>query len=196
LFSHQLISFIANVRFDHRIDGRTHPAVFDQIAQRRFPISPDRRFERNRIAERLRGRMVDFDDPKTVCEIRPAKCKGVQSGSHDHVLRGSALDRVEQAFLDISATWQHEWLRLRQREFRGRRRRRRPDMRANSGFNARTPLALASSKTATSVADSNDLAIGSVKMRGSGPAEWHARIAATSTAVILRLSASMGVSPV
>ena len=35
---------------DHGVDGRAHPAVFDQIAQRGFAVAADRRFERHRIA--------------------------------------------------------------------------------------------------------------------------------------------------
>src|SRR3984957_10127031 len=41
---------VTDVGIDHRIDGRTHPAVFDQIAQGRFAIAPYRSFKRHRIA--------------------------------------------------------------------------------------------------------------------------------------------------
>ena len=41
---------VANVGVDHRIHRRAYPAVFNQIAQRRFAIAADRRFERHRIA--------------------------------------------------------------------------------------------------------------------------------------------------
>ncbi len=42
--------FVADIGIDHGVDRRTHPAVFDQIAQRGFAVAADRRFERHRIA--------------------------------------------------------------------------------------------------------------------------------------------------
>src|SRR5579863_1571719 len=41
---------VANVRIDDRVNWRSNPAVFDQIAEGRFTIAADRRFERNRVA--------------------------------------------------------------------------------------------------------------------------------------------------
>src|SRR6185369_7944756 len=43
-------SFVPNVRFDHGIDRRTHPAVFNQIAQRGLAIPAHWGFQRHRIA--------------------------------------------------------------------------------------------------------------------------------------------------
>src|SRR5271170_1444221 len=41
---------IAHVGIDYRVDGRTYPAVFDQISQRGFAVAADRSFKRHRIA--------------------------------------------------------------------------------------------------------------------------------------------------
>src|SRR5450755_526393 len=42
--------FIADVRIDHCVYRRTHPAVFNQISQRRLTVAAYRRFKRHRVA--------------------------------------------------------------------------------------------------------------------------------------------------
>src|SRR5579871_6418885 len=36
-------SLVPHIGIDHRVDGRTYPAILDQVAQRRFAVAPDRR---------------------------------------------------------------------------------------------------------------------------------------------------------
>src|SRR5258708_4213407 len=45
-----ICGLVAHVGIDHRVYRRTHPAIFNQIAQRGFTIAANGRFERNRIA--------------------------------------------------------------------------------------------------------------------------------------------------
>src|ERR1700679_1841982 len=42
--------FVADVGVDYRVHRRPYPAVFDQIAQRRFAVAADWSFQRHRIA--------------------------------------------------------------------------------------------------------------------------------------------------
>src|SRR5690606_26277643 len=42
--------FVADVRIDDGVDGRAHPAVFDQVAKGRFAIPAHGSFERNGVS--------------------------------------------------------------------------------------------------------------------------------------------------
>jgi hypothetical protein len=42
--------FVADVGVDHGINGRSNPAVFNQVPERGFTVAADRSFERHRVA--------------------------------------------------------------------------------------------------------------------------------------------------